>query len=77
VPIELPFDARASTRVRPPDRSCPLSRLTGSLSGCGRLKCGTSAMSQLDLPPEALTGRTRELGFLQRFAGETAVSGAP
>jgi hypothetical protein len=36
-----------------------------------------SAMSQLDLPPEALTGRTRELGFLQRFAGETAVSGAP
>ena len=32
-------------------------------------------MSQLDLPPEALTGRTRELGFLQRFARETAVSG--
>ena len=32
-------------------------------------------MSQLDLPPEALTGRTRELGFLQGFARETAVSG--
>ena len=32
-------------------------------------------MSQLDLPPEALTGRARELGFLQGFARETAVSG--
>jgi DNA-binding CsgD family transcriptional regulator len=32
-------------------------------------------MSQLDLPEEALTGRTRELGFLQGFARETAVSG--
>ena len=32
-------------------------------------------MSQLDLPPETLTGRTRELGFLQGFARETAVSG--
>ena len=32
-------------------------------------------MSQLDLPPEALTGRTRELGFLQGFARETAASG--
>ena len=32
-------------------------------------------MSQLDLSPEALTGRARELGFLQGFARETAVSG--
>ena len=32
-------------------------------------------MSQLDLPAEALTGRSRELGFLQGFARETAVSG--
>jgi DNA helicase TIP49 (TBP-interacting protein) len=32
-------------------------------------------MSQLDLPSEALTGRTRELGFLQGFVRETAVSG--
>ncbi len=32
-------------------------------------------MSQLDLPPEALTGRTRELAFLEEFARETAVGG--
>ena len=32
-------------------------------------------MSQLDLTPEALTGRARELGFLRGFARETAVSG--
>ena len=32
-------------------------------------------MSQLDLPSEALTGRTRELGFLRGFARESAASG--
>ena len=67
---------RTACSPGPADQFVILVRRAQQVAWGGPLpRCGTSAMSQLDLPPEALTGRTRELGFLQGFARETAVSG--